>query len=84
MISYRFHINHTINIFQKIVIIQFLFICVASYSQNSWSTEECINYALNHNLKLNDLDYNIKSNQENYRQSIREMLPTIYTNSRCY
>ena len=56
-------------------------ICATSYSQNSWSLEECINYALNHNLKLNDLDYNIKSNKESYRQSFREMLPTISANS---
>jgi len=69
------------NSFQKIIIFFFLFICVTSYSQNSWSLEECINYALNHNLKLNDLNYNIKSNQESYRQSFREMLPTISTNS---
>jgi len=69
------------NSFQKIIIIHFLFICVTSYSQNSWSLEECITYALNNNLKLNDLNYNIKSNQESYRQSFREMLPTISTNS---
>ena len=69
------------NSFQKIIIIHFLFICVTSYSQNSWSLEECIAYALNHNLGLNNLEYNIKSNQESYRQSFREMLPNISANS---
>lgn len=67
--------------FQKIVIIQFFFICVTSYSQDSWSLDECIDYALKHNLKLNDLSYNTQSNRESYRQSFRELFPTISANS---
>lgn len=69
--------HHTMNKLQKIILIQFLLICITANSQESWSLENCIDHALTHNLKLNDLKYNIQSNKENYRQSFRELLPAI-------
>jgi outer membrane protein len=54
------------------------------YSQNNWPLEVCIDYALKHNLKLKDLNYSIKSNQENHKQSFRDLLPSISGNSNYY
>lgn len=67
--------------FLKKLIVLFLFITTVAYGQESWSLNECITYALEHNLKLNDLNYTIKSNQEKYKQSYRELLPNISANS---
>lgn len=64
-------------IFRNIFIIPFLFMCMTSYSQKKWSLNDCITYGLEHNLKLNDLNYNTKSKKERYKQSYRELLPTI-------
>ena len=47
------------------------------HSQTNWTLDACIDYALKHNLKLNDLHYNTSSNKESYRQSYRELLPTV-------
>ncbi len=58
-----------------------MIISLTSYAQNSWSLDDCVDYALTHNLKLNDLNYSTKSNKESYRQSFRELLPTVTANS---
>jgi outer membrane protein TolC len=47
------------------------------FSQESWTLDDCVAYALAHNLKLNDFEYNIESNRETYRQSFRDLLPSI-------
>ncbi|NAS31873.1 TolC family protein [Flavobacteriaceae bacterium R38] len=62
---------------KKLIIIQCFFIYACSFAQEKWSLDQCIDYALNHNLKLKDLNYNIKSSKENYRQSFREFLPSV-------
>lgn len=69
------------NRLQKIVLFQCFLICFISHSQDNWSLDACIDYALKHNLKLNDLDYRSKSSKENYRQSFRELLPSLSGNS---
>lgn len=46
-------------------------------AQASWSLEECVAYALVHNLELKDFEYASQSVRENYRQSIRNLLPQI-------
>jgi len=69
------------NILRKFLIIQLFFICITSYSQSRWTLETCVDYALKHNLKLKDLGYQTKSNKESYRQSFRDLLPTIDGNS---
>ncbi|MGV8947658.1 MAG: TolC family protein [Lutibacter sp.] len=68
------------NRFQKIIVPLFFLISVTSYSQN-WTLDACIDYALKHNLKLNNLNYTTKSSKESYRQSFRELLPSINANS---
>ncbi|NER13036.1 TolC family protein [Leptobacterium flavescens] len=62
---------------KKLLIFQCLFVCIGALAQQSWSLDECISYALEHNLQLNDLNYNKESNRENYRQSFRELLPSL-------
>jgi outer membrane protein TolC len=46
-------------------------------AQKKWNLDECIAYALEHNLQLNDFDLTEDSNKETYRQSVRELLPTV-------
>ncbi|HMB64035.1 MAG TPA: TolC family protein, partial [Eudoraea sp.] len=54
-----------------------LLISVSSRSQETWSLEDCIGHALEHNLQLNDFEYTELSGKESYRQSIRDLLPNI-------
>lgn len=58
-------------------IIIFLLISKSVFAQQSWSLNECIDYALEHNLKLNDYQYNLESNKETHAQSIRNLLPAV-------
>ena len=46
-------------------------------SQKVWTLDECVTYAIENNLQLNDFDFNTQANKETYRQSIRNLLPTI-------
>ncbi|MEW7279611.1 TolC family protein [Aquimarina sp. 2201CG1-2-11] len=64
--------------YKKNILFFFLILVVnMTYSQKSWSLDDCIAYAIAHNLQLNDFKYNQESNKETYRQSIRNMLPTL-------
>ncbi len=57
------------------------FISVHLSAQQKWSLDECVSYAMEHNLPLNDFEYTVQSNKETYRQSIRDLLPTINASS---
>ncbi len=46
-------------------------------AQQKWSLDDCVTYALQHNLQLNDFKYNEQSDRETYRQSIRNLLPSV-------
>ena len=46
-------------------------------AQEKWTLDACVNYALEHNLELNDFELNTQSNKESYKQSIRNLLPTV-------
>ena len=46
-------------------------------AQASWSLEECVAFAMVHNLEVKDFEYVSQSGNENYRQSIRNLLPRI-------
>ncbi len=60
-------------------IILFLLFLVSSisYAQELWSLDDCVAYAVEHNLQLKDFKYNQDSNKETYKQSIRSLLPNI-------
>ncbi|WP_233195746.1 TolC family protein [Aquimarina sp. MAR_2010_214] len=47
------------------------------YSQDSWSLDDCVAYAVGNNLQLKDFKYNQDANKETYRQSVRNLLPNI-------
>jgi len=71
----------TMNKFKKIIVLTFFLLSFTINAQKNWSLEACIDYALTHNLKLNDFDYQTKSSKERHVQSYRELLPTISANS---
>ncbi len=48
-----------------------------SNAQEKWSLDACIEYALKRNLNLHSLQYSIDANKETYRQSYRDLLPSI-------
>jgi outer membrane protein TolC len=50
-------------------------------AQNAWSLEECVSYALAHNLEIKDFDYSSRAANENYNQSIRNLLPRVNASS---
>lgn len=47
------------------------------FSQEKWTLDDCVTYAISHNLQLNDFKYDTQSNQETYKQSARSLLPNI-------
>lgn len=51
--------------------------CSGLIAQDSWSLDACVAYAIEHNLNLKNLEFNNASSKENYRQSIRDLLPSI-------
>ncbi|NND80701.1 MAG: TolC family protein [Maribacter sp.] len=61
----------------KIFSITLLLTCVSLKAQDRWSLDDCISYALQHNLQLENTNYDLASDKETYRQSIRNVLPTI-------
>ena len=50
-------------------------------AQQQWTLDECVAYALENNLQINDFKYTMDANNETYRQSIRNLLPVFNANS---
>lgn len=46
-------------------------------AQDVWSLNDCVTYALENNLQLNDFELTEASNKESYRQSVRNLLPNV-------
>lgn len=61
----------------KITLIILLAFSRLVYSQEYWSLDDCITHALEHNLQVNDFKYTKESNRETYRQSFRDLLPSV-------
>ncbi len=61
----------------RIILFLLSLISSISYAQEFWSLDDCVTYAIQHNLELKDFIYNQESNRETYRQSIRSLLPNI-------
>ncbi|MEW2920567.1 TolC family protein [Muricauda sp. ANG21] len=53
------------------------FISALASSQEVWTLDECVAYAVKNNLQINDFELNTASNKESYRQSVRSLLPII-------
>ncbi len=45
--------------------------------QEKWTLDDCVSYALEHNLTLLDFQYLENSEKESYKQSIRNLLPRV-------
>lgn len=54
-----------------------LFISMVASGQENWTLDNCISYALKHNLTLIDYQYLENSGKESYNQSIRDLLPRV-------
>lgn len=68
---------------QKFKITAFLLLSIwgSILAQESWTLDECVTFALEHNLQLNDFKYTNQSNRETYRQSVRNLLPSVNASS---
>ncbi|VAW18802.1 putative outer membrane efflux protein [hydrothermal vent metagenome] len=69
----------SMNMTQKLNIVALLFFLATTtiVAQEKWTLDDCVTYALGHNLQMNDFKYTEQSGRETYRQSIRNMLPNI-------
>ncbi len=65
------------NVLFKIVVVLIFLFCSKLVAQERWTLEDCVAYALEHNLQLKDYGYLKDSGKETYRQSFRELLPTV-------
>lgn len=51
------------------------------FAQEKWTMDECVAYALEHNLQLKDFQYTAAAGREDYRQSVRNLLPVVNASS---
>lgn len=54
-----------------------LLVSLVSFSQEKWTLDECVAYAIEHNLQVKNTSFNNDSSKESYRQSIRDLLPSV-------
>ena len=47
------------------------------FTQKTWSLDECVAYAIEHNLQVLNTSYTKDSSKESYRQSVRDLLPSV-------
>lgn len=68
---------------QKFIITTLLLLSIwgSIIAQESWTLDECVTFAMEHNLQLNDFKYTNQSNKETYRQSVRNLLPSVNASS---
>ena len=66
---------------KHIALLLFLLISISISAQEMWSLDDCVSYALEHNLLLKDYTYIKDSGKETYRQSIRNLLPSASASS---
>lgn len=65
------------NIKIKHILFLLLLVSLPSSAQQSWSLDECINYAITHNLELKNQEYIVASSKETHKQAVRNLLPSI-------
>ncbi len=68
---------HLIMNLKHIFFLLLFLVCLKMQSQKVWTLDECITHAIENNLQLNDFELNTQSNKETYKQSIRNLLPTL-------
>lgn len=62
---------------KKFILSSFLFFVVYANSQNAWTLQQCIKYALEHNIGLKQSALNNEVTHNNATQSKANMLPSI-------
>ena len=65
------------NVKIKHILFLVLLVSLPSSAQQSWSLDECINYAITHNLELKNQEYTVASSKETHKQAVRNLLPSI-------
>ena len=68
--------DKTMNLKTYIVSLFFL-ASLVGFSQETWNLDECVAYAIEHNLQVKNTNYDKDSSKESYRQSIRDLLPSV-------
>lgn len=58
-----------------------LLMCYQINAQKTWSLQQCIDYALVHNLQLKTFENRTASRKESHKQAYRNLLPSISANS---
>jgi len=71
------HINYDMIQNLKYIVLLLVFVTLRTTAQDQWTLDDCVAYALDHNLQLNDFKYTEQAGRENYRQSVRNLLPSI-------
>ena len=61
----------------KITIFLLTALSMRGLAQDQWTLDACVDYALEHNLQLNDFKYTTQSGRATYRQAIRDLLPRV-------
>lgn len=64
--------------------LQFIFFFLVGsslFAQEKWTLDQCVAYALEHNLQLNNFEFTAEAGREDYRQSVRNLLPVLNANS---
>lgn len=62
----------------KTYIVSLFFLAsLVGFSQETWNLDECVAYAIEHNLQVKNTNYDKDSSKESYRQSIRDLLPSV-------
>ena len=61
----------------KITMLLFIALSIRVQAQEKWTLDECVAYAVENNLVLNNVEYTEDASRESYRQSVRNLLPTV-------
>ncbi|MEM9077190.1 MAG: TolC family protein [Bacteroidota bacterium] len=54
-----------------------LIVTSTAFGQKAWTLDECVAYAIEHNLQVKNTTYTKDSSKESYRQSVRNLLPNL-------
>jgi len=68
----------------RILLVGVLLFFIGSFrseAQQAWTLQECINYALSHNISVKQSELNTESSKENYQQSIASFFPSLNGNA---
>lgn len=79
--AHQWHIGIQIDrkTMKKVTLALLIFLSLPGWSraQKAWTLQECIDYAVAHNLQVKDRDLTVQQERESHRQSVRDLLPTI-------